>query len=261
MKIAALSDIHGNLPALDAVLADIATTGADVIVNLGDSLSGPLQVAQTAARLRAANLPSIAGNHERQLLDVWRGPVTAIDTTTSDGYAATELDDDIVAWLAALPPHHWLTPRILLAHGTPGSDLHYWLETVTPDAGIAGSRGLRAATHDEARERLHTLAGAERASLIFCGHTHVPRAMQCGETVIVNPGSVGLQAYTDDHPYRHAVEVGTPHARYALVNDTRQGWHVEWRQVAYDWESQAKLAALRGRDDWAVALRTGRMTA
>jgi predicted phosphodiesterase len=173
-KIAALSDIHGNLRALDAVLADIATVGADVIVNLGDSLSGPLQVAQTAARLREANLPGIAGNHERQLLDVWRGPATAIDTTTSDGYAATELDDDTVAWIAALPPYRRLTPRILLAHGTPGSDLHYWLETVTPDAGIDGSRGMRAATHEEARERLHTLAGAERASLIFCGHTHVP---------------------------------------------------------------------------------------
>lgn len=256
MKIAALSDIHGNLAALDAVLADVVAVGADVVVNLGDSLSGPLQVAQTAARLRAFDMLHIAGNHERQLLDVWRGPREAIDTTTSDGYAATELDDDIAAWITALPPHHWLTPQVLLTHGTPGSDLHYWLETVTPDA---GERGMRAATGDEVRARLYTMPGVERASLVFCGHTHVPRAKQCGEVLIVNPGSVGLQAYTDDHPHWHAVENGSPHARYAMVEETPQGWRVEWRSVVYDWEGQAAVAAQRGRDDWAIALRTGRM--
>lgn len=259
MKIAALSDIHGNLAALDAVLADVATVGADVVVNLGDSLSGPLQVAQTAARLRASDILSIAGNHERQLLDVWRGPRDAIDAATSDGYAATELDDDIAAWITTLPPHHWLTPQVLLSHGTPGSDLHYWLETITPDAGVGGSRGMRAATPDEVRERLHTMPGVERAGLIFCGHTHVPRAVQCGEVLIVNPGSVGLQAYTDDHPHWHAVENGSPHARYALVEQTPRGWQVELRRVVYDWDAPAEIAARRGRDDWAIALRTGRM--
>ena len=67
-RIAVVSDIHGNLPALDAVIADALTQGCDRFINLGDSLSGPLWPAETADRLIALDWPTIAGNHERQLL-------------------------------------------------------------------------------------------------------------------------------------------------------------------------------------------------
>ena len=68
MKLAVISDIHGNLLALRAVLADIARQGVDQTVNLGDILSGPLQPAETADLLMTCNFPTIRGNHERQLL-------------------------------------------------------------------------------------------------------------------------------------------------------------------------------------------------
>ena len=68
MRIAAVSDIHGNLFALDAVLADIARRGVYLIVNLGDIVSGPLLPLDTAQRLMALGLPTIRGNHERQVL-------------------------------------------------------------------------------------------------------------------------------------------------------------------------------------------------
>ena len=68
MRIAVISDIHGNLAALEAVLADIETRGADLVVNLGDALSGPLLPAECADRLIPLELPTIRGNHERQLL-------------------------------------------------------------------------------------------------------------------------------------------------------------------------------------------------
>lgn len=68
MRIALLSDIHGNLAALEAVVLDIRRRGADLIVNLGDSLSGPLLPLQTAQYLMAENWLSLAGNHERQIL-------------------------------------------------------------------------------------------------------------------------------------------------------------------------------------------------
>lgn len=66
MRIAAISDIHGNLPALEAVLADIARRGADAVVALGDLLAGPLWPRETADRLIALGCPALRGNHERQ---------------------------------------------------------------------------------------------------------------------------------------------------------------------------------------------------
>lgn len=65
MKFAAIADIHGNLLALEAVLADIAQRGIFKIVNLGDLLSGALWPAETADRLQSLNLPTVSGNHER----------------------------------------------------------------------------------------------------------------------------------------------------------------------------------------------------
>jgi predicted phosphodiesterase len=262
MRIAAISDIHGNLPALNAVLHDIARRGADVTVNLGDILSGPLQVAETAERLMALNLPTIAGNHERQLLALWDSDA-APDLRDSDGMARTLIESDHADWLQRLPKQLWLGGEVLLVHGTPRSDLEYNLETVTPDFGEAGGRGIRAANERELAERFFGDDGlrlkADRASLILCGHTHVPRACLVRGTLIVNPGSVGLQAYDDAHPHRHMAENMTPLARYAIVEKFDAGWQCEHIAVPYAFEPMAQLAAQRGRMDWAHALRTGRM--
>ena len=244
MKIAAISDIHGNLAALDAVLADIAQRGVDVIVNLGDIVSGHLQPRETAARLMALALPTIRGNHERQLLaDPARMGV-------SDAYARAQLLPEQMAWIDALPATLRLRDDVLLVHGTPNSDLVYFLDTVTP-------QGSRAATLDEVAQR----AGDAAAALILCGHTHMPRSITLPDgRLIVNPGSVGLQAYDDDHLYPHVMENGTPHARYAIVEDDAHGrWHAQFHQVEYDWETQARLALAHGRPDWAVPLRSGRV--
>jgi hypothetical protein len=116
--------------------------------------------------------------------------------------------------------------------------------------------GQRAATYAEVLQR----AGDAQASLILCGHTHVPRSVLLDDgRLIVNPGSVGLQAYDDDLPYPHKAENGSPHARYAIVERTAGGWAVEHYAVAYDWNAAAEVAQRHGRPDWATALRTGRM--
>src|ERR1700679_1249345 len=98
MKIAAVSDIHGNLFALDAVLADIERRGVDLIVNLGDILSGPLQPRETAERLMALELPTIRGNHERQVLSLDPGRMGP-----SDRHAFDSLGESHRAWMAQLP--------------------------------------------------------------------------------------------------------------------------------------------------------------
>ena len=79
MRIAVLSDIHGNLPALQAVQADMARRGVDQVINCGDILSGPLWPRETGDELMALGWPTIAGNHERQLLACARRPGGASD--------------------------------------------------------------------------------------------------------------------------------------------------------------------------------------
>ena len=264
MKIAFISDIHGNLPALQAVLADIDSLGVDQTFNLGDTLGGPLASARTADLLIQRKIGMIAGNHERQLLTL---PPERLNR--SDACTASEITAEHRAWLASAPPTQWLTNDVFACHGTPSSDVHYWLETVTDDFAHYGSPGVRAATAVEVLERMGSRSHTDRASLILCGHTHVPRVVSVMTMLaphsqrlvtIVNPGSVGLPAYDDVHPFKHVIETGSPHARYAITEQTAAGWRIDLRSVPYDFEPMAKLAEQRNRPDWAIALRTGRMT-
>lgn len=255
MKFAALSDIHGNLPALEAVLADAAAQGAEALVNLGDIVSGPLWPAETADRLMPLALPTLAGNHERQVLTQRPEQMSATDRHTHG-----LLRPEHRAWLAGLPPTLRWHDDVLLCHGTPTSDLHYLLETVTPDHHRGVRPGVRAATPAEVAERLGEAMQGVPEALILCGHTHHPRCVRLPDgRLVVNPGSVGLPAFDDIHPYPHVIETGSPHARYALLTRRADGWIADLRQVAYDHEAAAAQAERHGRGDWADALRTGRM--
>jgi predicted phosphodiesterase len=244
MKLAVISDIHGNVAALEAVLADAATRRVEQIVNLGDICSGGLFPRETADRLMPLGFPTIRGNHERQLSD--QAPE---QMGLSDHHAATTMLPEQLAWLAALPETLCLFDDMLLVHGTPDSDLAYLLETVT-------EKGIRPATSAEVELRL----GSVDASVILCGHTHLQRAMRLDDRrLIVNPGSVGLPAYHDDRPHPHRVESGSPHARYAVLSDEVSGWAVDLISVDYDWEQAARDAEANGRADWCRALRSGRV--
>lgn len=244
MKIAVISDIHGNVAALEAVLADAATRHVEQIVNLGDICSGGLFPRETADRLMPLKLPTIRGNHERQLSN--QAPERM---SLSDRHAFETLRPEHLAWLAALPTTMRLHEDVLLVHGTPDSDLAYFLETVTDN-------GLRPATREEVEQR----AGDVEAAVILCGHTHLQRVVTLDDRrMIVNPGSVGLPAYDDDRPHPHLVESGSPHARYAILSKEGDGWAAELLSVEYDWEQAARDAEANGRTDWSRALRTGRV--
>jgi predicted phosphodiesterase len=195
---------------------------------------------ETARFLMAQNWVQLAGNHERQILHPHQ-------RTESDIYAHAQLGEAELAWLAALQPQHRLAPDVLLCHGTPRSDHEYFLETVEQG-------GARLATVAEIDERL---AGAD-AALIACGHSHVPRAVRSSSgSLIVNPGSVGLPAYDDDHLHYHIMQNGSPDARYAIAERGPAGWSVALIAVPYDWQAMAALAACNNRPDWAHAIATG----
>lgn len=253
MRLAVVSDIHGNLPALAAVRADIAASGVDAVVNLGDTISGPLWPAETADHLMAFDWPTLAGNHERQVL----APITEAMSAT-DRHAAERLADTHRAWLGGLPTGLRLGDEVLACHGTPTNDLVYLMETVVDDFAGPQAPGIRAATAAEVAERAGDRLAGEAHAVILCGHSHVPRTLQLFDgRLVVNPGSVGLQAYDDEFPWRHLVETRTPHARYALITRRATGWQVEHRAVPYDWEAAAAQADANGRPDWSHALRTG----
>ena len=244
MRIAVVADIHGNVRALRAVMDDIKQVAPDTVVNLGDCVSGPLEAAETADVLMSLAWTTIRGNHDRQLLELPREKMGR-----SDAAAFAELKNHHHAWLSTLEETATIE-NIFLCHGTPGSDTTYLLETVEQDGDV------RLATEAEVNRRL----GSEHAPVILCGHTHVPRIVRLtdGRTVI-NPGSVGLQAFSDLEPYNHATETGAPHARYAVLERAKAAdpWRVSFRIVAYDWDGAAARAAEKGREDWAQWLRTG----
>jgi predicted phosphodiesterase len=244
MRIALLSDIHGNLPALEEVLADTRRRGVTRIVNLGDSLSGPLLPQETARFLMRQDWVQLAGNHERQLLEFAQkggGP--------SDAYAHARLTPDVFDWMKSLVHARELDPEVFLCHGTPRSDVEGFLDSIEGDH-------TRPATEAEITERC-TLTTPR---VIACGHTHIPRvARSASGQLLVNPGSVGLQAHEDDHPHHYVVENGDVYARYATIEQRGGQWHAQIHPVPYDFESMAALAERNGRPEWAVALRTGTM--
>jgi predicted phosphodiesterase len=250
MRIAVVSDIHGNLPALQAVVRDFSRRDVAAVVNLGDSLSGPLQPLETARFLMAQDWVHLAGNHERQLMTPAQRAQNASDEFAHAQLGARELD-----WVATLVPRRRYSAEVFLCHGTPESDVGYLLETVTPTH-------LRAASAQEVEARLGAVAAEAR--VVVCGHTHVPRAVRTSRgTLVVNPGSVGLPAYDAHHPYPHAVENGAPDARYAIVEQAGEhgdAWMATLLAVPYDHMARAALAQERQRPDWARALATGYMT-
>ena len=242
MKIAALSDIHGNLLALDAVLEDVRRRGVDLTVNLGDIVSGALLPAETADRLMVLGLPTIRGNHERQVLAKSPERMGA-----SDRHAFETITESHRDWMAQLPAVLRPVDGVFMCHATPHSDVDCYLEDL-----VGGE--LRPAAVGRVEERSR---GCD-APLILCGHTHIPRVvrLRTGQ-VVVNPGSVGIQAYEGHDPGPHVVEVGSPHARYAVLESTPQGWMADLVAVPYDWDDAAKIADRHGRADWARALATG----
>lgn len=244
MRMAFIADIHGNLDALEAVLVDIARRDVETIVNLGDVVSGPLRAYETAERLIPMDLPTISGNHERQLLTLSIGAMGE-----SDRIAARRLSDHHRAWLGTFPAMRSIGEDVVLCHGTLENDVDYLLETLDEN-------GCRAASVEEVEQRTKGC----RARLIACAHSHRPREVHLRDgRLAINPGSVGLQAYPAKWPHTHIIENGTPHARYAIATREGSDWSVEFIAVEYDWDTAAAVAESNRRADWALALRTGRV--
>ena len=241
--LAVVSDIHGNRWALEAVLRDIEHRGIQHIVNLGDSLYGPLDPAGTARILIPLNLPTVRGNEDRIIVE----RTGEFEHSPTLRYVRDRLDPKDLQWLRTLPKTCVAHEDFRMCHGSLERDDEYLLREVS-EAGVTLRRS----------DVLQTKMQSLEQPVLFCGHDHIPKTVHLPDgKLIVNPGSVGLPAFTDDLPFPHALETGSPQARYCVLFRSKLGWQVEEVAVPYDWESAAIEAQKNGRPDWAVWLQTG----
>src|SRR5262249_21186210 len=126
MRFAAIADVHGNCPALEAVLADIAALGITEVVNLGDHVSGPLEAARTADLLMERGFPSIRGDQDRILLELRQ-------QGTSARRDFRELARRHFDWMASMPSTLTYKERVFLCHGSPRDDAAFWLDYIDDD--------------------------------------------------------------------------------------------------------------------------------
>ena len=242
MNLAVIADIHGNLPALEAVLADIARRGVAQVVNLGDCVLGPLWPRETCALLMTRGFPTVRGNCDRSV-----ATLALSDMTPLQSYTAGQLEEAQRRWLGNLPATVRLDQGILAVHGRPDDDNRYLLEDMEQ------GRLVRAPV-DAIAQRL----GGTGAALVLCGHSHQQHMVRLPDgPIVLNPGSVGLPAYRDPTGVAHVSEVGSPHARYALVSRDNGSKTIELISLDYDHASAAKRAADNGSPGWAHAIATG----
>ena len=211
-RVAVLSDIHGVMPALTAVLAEPDVAAADLIVLTGDLAAGP-QPVETLDRLVALGDRAvwIRGNADRELVESAHGERTDMPDEVS-AWAAGELLPDQVERLAELPLSRTIAVtglgEVLFCHATPRDDE----EVVVADSRL------------DRWQQVFEGVPAE-VSAVVCGHTHMPFIRLAHGRLVINPGSVGM-------PY------GQPGAHWALL-----GPGAELRRTAFDADAASALIA------------------
>ncbi|MEM7585990.1 MAG: metallophosphoesterase family protein [Acidobacteriota bacterium] len=217
IRIAIIADIHGNVPALEAVLADIAEQRVDEVVVGGDLVGRGPQGSRVVQRIRELDLAAIGGNHEDYLLGIRSGdgpPGWDVEEQwAASRWMSAELTDDDVEYLEALP-FSLARPGLRLVHGTPQTN-RAGVGPWTGDDELAGHWG-------EVDE-----------SLLVCAHTHRPMIRQVPGGQVVNVGSVGLPFNRDQRAQYAIFSRDTGDAAEADASD----WQVELRQVPYDLEA------------------------
>jgi predicted phosphodiesterase len=227
-RLAILADVHGNLPALEAVLADARRQGVDdapgSLIVAGDSTGGS-HSRQVVERLRALGAWAIRGNNEDYLLSYHRGKAPA-DWYTSSRWAPIRLvyqqfDAASLDNLASLPQQRVVAlagaSPIRVVHGSP----RHPIEHLVPDGDAALAAQFRRAGI-RYREPLARLVAGVSELLLVCGHSHIAWQQQVGGCRVVNPGSVGAPIN------------GEWRAQYALLTWQDGGWQLVLRAVAYD---------------------------
>ena len=232
MRIALISDIHGNCLALDAVLDDVSHQGVEHLVCLGDAIQGGAQPAQTVQRLRDLHCPVVMGNADAWLLT---GQETSSQEQTSPqqwavrDWSLAQVSEEDRAFIEQFGPTVELVletgKKLLCFHGSPAS----FDDILLP------------ITSQEEFERLLGHAGAR---ILAGGHTHTQQLRRVSDAWYVNPGSVGF-AY--NWQQSHEGFRADPWAEYALLTVEGEQISVEFRHVPFDVQRMLEIVQQSGR--------------
>jgi putative phosphoesterase len=234
MRLGLISDIHGNLLALDAVLGELSEAGVDRLVCLGDVAAGP-EPRATIERLRELECPVVLGNWDTWLLEgvpplqLEVGPMLRDQGT----WSGAQLSDADREFIETLPPQLDLDlggASVLCVHGSPRS-MHEDIHATTSDAALA------------------QMFNGNKPAVLAAGHTHVQLARLHGTTLIVNPGSVGLPF--NSWPPNGALRM-SPWAEYAILTVEDGCISTELRRAPYDIPALLEVAQESGmpHPDW-----------
>jgi putative phosphoesterase len=207
-RIALISDIHGNLSALKAVVEDARRSGLEVFLNAGDAVGFGIYPSEVVQALRSAMFLNVIGNVDLEILEALRLPKSSRRNYARE-VAIKELSPSNVAYLQALPKELRIKTggrNVLVAHGSPDSVE----EHIYPDS---------------PEERLKEIAAKASADIIITGHTHLQMNRNVDKVAFVDPGSVGRPVD------------GDPRAEYAVLSFNPLT--VELRRVNYDVETLA----------------------
>jgi putative phosphoesterase len=239
MRIALLADIHGNRTALEAVLAELNNDPVDQLVCLGDvAIFGP-QPCDTLARLRDLGCPVVMGNTDAWALDPQPQPVRDEETIYFNAielWGAAQLSDADRAFIRTFRPTLTVDlgeqNQLLCYHGSPRS-YHDSIIATTPD------------------EELATFLGDAPVTILAGGHTHAPFVRRFQQSIVLNPGSVGL-------PYERLPGGGVrnpPWAEYGILTVSGADVRVELRHTPVDMAqlAQAVRQSEMPHADWWLA--------
>lgn len=229
MRLAVLADIHGNLPALEAVLADVRRYNVDGIVVAGDTVGGGPQSVEAIRLLRSLGCWMIRGNNEDyfQVYDTGTAPDgwCVGDQWAAMRWSYARFDRDALDFIASLPEQRVValpgTAPIRIVHGSP-QDLSGQL---FPDRDPVTLRLFKEAgflPSGREPDRLELTMVQISEPVLVCGHTHIPWKQEQNGRLALNPGSVG--ASID----------GDVRAQYALLTWQNGRWQAEHRAIPYD---------------------------
>ncbi len=215
LKIAVISDVHGNAFALEAVLHELEQAAPDLIFNLGDQAEGGANPARAVALQAELGALEVRGNNEEKL---WQGGRRTPLTQSYGLWLEQHVPAEALARLAALPLSLSADEgRIFACHGTPSSAWQSLLWSW--EHGTQGQEGFyRSPDPRQLRELLAPL----KAELVLCGHTHRAGTTRVDDTLVVNVGSISDQVD------------GDPRARWAVLERKNGQWSVDFRATDYD---------------------------